>query len=171
MSTILRNKHWINRLPHIYELDDLMAFCRRNKRIYIYGRGEAQEWLLRFLDMCGGVNVAGYVVSFNPDESNFCYRKLPVKLIDDIINQALDHILLMKILPRIEGDSDMFNLSKDFKQKNNVEYNNRLEWLMDLAPEIMIEEQEGDDHRQTAREKIKEMIERLENQEFTRFWP
>jgi len=91
--------------------------------------------------------------------------------IDDIINQALDHILLMKILPRIEGDSDMFNLSKDFKQKNYVEYNNRLEWLMDLAPEIVNEEQEGDDHRQTAREKIKEMIDRLENQEFTRFWP
>ena len=91
--------------------------------------------------------------------------------IDDIINQALDRILLMKILPRIEGDSDIFNLSKEFKQKNDVKYNNRLEWLMDLAPEITIDEQEGDDHRQTAREKIKEMIERLENQEFTRFWP
>lgn len=91
--------------------------------------------------------------------------------LDDIINQSLDHILLMKILPRIEGDSDMFNLSKDFKQKNNVEYNNRLEWLMDLAPEIKAEEKDHDDHRQTAREKIKEMIERLENQEFTRFWP
>lgn len=91
--------------------------------------------------------------------------------IDDIINQALDHILLMKILPRIEGDSDIFNLSKGFKQKNSVEYNNRLEWLMDLAPEIKAEEKDHDDHRQTAREKIKEMIERLENQEFTRFWP
>ena len=91
--------------------------------------------------------------------------------IDDIINQALDHILLMKILPRIEGDSDMFNLSRDFKLENQVEYDNRLEWLMDLAPEIVTEEQEGDDHRQTAREKIKEMIGRLENQEFTRFWP
>ena len=91
--------------------------------------------------------------------------------VDDIINQALDHILLMKILPRIEGDSDMFNLSRDFKQENHVDYNNRLEWLMDLAPEIKVEEHEGDDHRQTAREKIKEMIDRLENQEFTRFWP
>ncbi len=97
--------------------------------------------------------------------------------IDDIINQALDHILLMKILPRIEGDSDMFNLSREFKEEYQkkydikFDYNNRLEWLMDLAPEIKIEEQEGDDHRQTAREKIKEMIERLENQEFTRFWP
>ena len=91
--------------------------------------------------------------------------------IDDIINQALDYILLMKILPRIEGDSDMFNLSREFKQENHVEYNNRLEWLMDLAPEIKVEEQEDDDHHQTAREKIKEMIDRLENQEFTRFWP
>ena len=91
--------------------------------------------------------------------------------IDDIINQAFDCILLMKILPRIEGDSDMFNLSRDFKQENHVEYNNRLEWLMDLAPEIKIEEQNGDDHRQTAREKIKEMLDRLKNQEFTRFWP
>ena len=91
--------------------------------------------------------------------------------IDGIIDQALDRILLMKILPRIEGDSDMFNLSREFKQENHVEYNNRLEWLMDLAPEIVTEEQEGDDHRQTAREKIKEMIDRLDNQEFTRFWP
>ncbi len=96
---------------------------------------------------------------------------------DDIINQALDHILLMKILPRIEGDSEMFNLSTDFKDEYQkkydirLEYNNRLEWLKDLAPEIKIEEQDGDDHRQTAREKIQEMIDRLGNQEFTRFWP
>lgn len=97
--------------------------------------------------------------------------------IDDIIDQALDHILLMKILPRIEGDSEMFNLSTDFKDEYQkkydirLEYNNRLEWLKDLAPEIKIEEQNGDDHRQTAREKIQEMIDRLGNQEFTRFWP
>lgn len=91
--------------------------------------------------------------------------------IDDIINKALDYILLMKILPRIEGDSDMFNLSKEFKQENHVEYNNRLEWLMALAPEIKTKEHEDDDYRQTAREKIKEMMERLKNQEFTRFWP
>jgi hypothetical protein len=103
--------------------------------------------------------------------------KKDTESIDDIINQALDRILLMKILPRIEGDSDMFNLSKDFKEEYQkkydvkLEYNNRLEWLMDLAPEIKIEEQEGNDHCQTAREKIQEMIERLGNQEFTRFWP
>ena len=90
--------------------------------------------------------------------------------IDDIINQALDRILLMKILPRIEGDSDMFNL-KDAVNINEKTCHNRLEWLYELAPDIKHEEQEGDDHQQTAREKIKEMMNRLENQEFTRFWP
>ena len=90
--------------------------------------------------------------------------------IDEVINQALDRILLMKILPRIEGDSDMFNL-KDAVNIKEKTCHNRLEWLFELAPDIKHEEQEGDDHQQTAREKIKEMMDRLENQEFTRFWP
>ena len=90
--------------------------------------------------------------------------------IDEVINQALDRILLMKILPRIEGDSDMFNL-KNAVNINDKTCHNRLEWLYELAPDIKHEEQEGDDHQQTAREKIKEMMDRLENQEFTRFWP
>ena len=89
--------------------------------------------------------------------------------IDSIINKAVDRILLMKILPRIEGDSDMFRLSQEFKQKNGIIYDNRLEWLKELAPQIEIAE--GEEHPQTAREKIQEMIDRLENQEFTRFWP
>ena len=80
MSTIARNSEWINRLPHIYEIDDLMEFCCKYSHLYIYGRGEAQEWLLRFLDMCG-VIIEGYVVSFNPCEEDFCYKKLPVKVI------------------------------------------------------------------------------------------
>ena len=89
--------------------------------------------------------------------------------IDSIIDKALDRILLMKILPRIEGDADMFNLSSEFKKKNDITYDNRLEWLKELAPNIVISEDEP--HQQTAREKIQEMIERLGNQEFTRFWP
>jgi hypothetical protein len=89
--------------------------------------------------------------------------------IDSIIDKALDHILLMKILPRIEGDADMFNLSREFKDKNHITHDNRLEWLKDLAPNIITNENEP--HQQTAREKIQEMIERLNNQEFTRFWP
>lgn len=87
------------------------------------------------------------------------------KSIDDIINQAVDNILLMKILPRIEGDADMFAI-----KKKDVQYDNRLKWLESIAPDISTDGEEKDS-KQTAREKIHEMIERLDNQEFTRFWP
>ena len=89
--------------------------------------------------------------------------------INSIIDKAIDRILLMKILPRIEGDLDMFNLSQDYQRKHEVKYSNRLEWLKELAPAIMDESDER--YPQTARGKIQEMIERLKNQEFTRFWP
>lgn len=107
------------------------------------------------------------------------------KELDDAINQAVNNILLMKILPRIEGDAEMFALSREYKTKAGVSYDNRLEWLMSVAPDI--KETSGDttsenndaeelakkdkENQQTAREKIQEMIERLNNQEFTRFWP
>ena len=89
------------------------------------------------------------------------------KSIDDIINQAVDNILLMKILPRIEGDADMFAI-----KKKDVQYDNRLKWLESIAPDSSTDgEEEEKESKQTAREKIHEMIERLDNQEFTRFWP
>ena len=88
------------------------------------------------------------------------------KPLDEIINLAVNNILLMKILPRIEGDADMFALkSKD------VNYSNRLVWLSEIAPQITEDTEEEKDHQQTAKEKIQEMIDRLDNQEFTRFWP
>ena len=89
--------------------------------------------------------------------------------IDTIIDKAIDRILLMKILPRIEGDRDMFELSSDFKKKNDITHDNRLVWLKELAPNIVTDADEP--HQQTAREKIQEMIDRLDNQDFTRFWP
>lgn len=105
--------------------------------------------------------------------------------LDDIIKQALNNILLMKILPRIEGDAEMFDLSREYKEKMGITYNNRLEWLKELAPniqEVSTEEtrededdakssDESKEHQQTAKEKIQEMIDRLNNQEYTRFWP
>ncbi|GAB6870918.1 hypothetical protein JCM16496A_33230 [Bacteroides rodentium JCM 16496] len=94
----------------------------------------------------------------------------PEEELETIVNNALDRILLMKILPRIEGDSDMFNL-KEPLQVGDATCRNRLEWLSELAPAIAIHDDEGKNHQQTAKEKIKEMIERLEDQEFTRFWP
>ena len=93
------------------------------------------------------------------------------KVIDAIINEAVDRILLMKILPRVEGDNEMFALSHAEQQKYGVKYANRLEWLLDLAPEISVTEDADADHQQTAKEKIQEMIDRLESREFTRYWP
>lgn len=90
--------------------------------------------------------------------------------LDDIINQAVNNILLMKILPRVEGDAEMFALSKKFKDENGISYNDRLEWLQEIAPGIISYEEEIE-HQQSAKEKIEEMRIRLENQEFTRFWP
>ena len=106
--------------------------------------------------------------------------------LDDIINQAVNYILLMKILPRIEGDAEMFALSRAYKEKMGISYSDRLEWLKALAPDIedrpeepTVEGGESEEtsiegkkeHLQTAKEKIQEMIDRLNNQEFTRFWP
>ena len=105
--------------------------------------------------------------------------------LDDAIAQSVNNILLMKILPRIEGDAEMFALSREYKTKVGVTYDNRLEWLKELAPDIKetaidptsdngdAEETANKDkeHQQTAEEKIQEMIDRLNNQEFTRFWP
>lgn len=103
--------------------------------------------------------------------------------LNDAINQSVNNIMLMKILPRIEGDAEMFALSKEYKNKVGVSYDNRLEWLMALAPDIKDESEndasedgettteENKEHQQTAKEKIQEMIDRLNNQEFTRFWP
>lgn len=133
MSAILRNKHWINRLPHIYEIDDLMTFCKQNKKIYIYGRGEAQEWLLRFLDMCGIVNVEGYVVSFNPDESDFCYRRLPVNLIDDIIDQP-DTGIILALCDRYHGEIIPMFRDKGFENWISLTEHSRLGIAEQMAP-------------------------------------
>lgn len=107
------------------------------------------------------------------------------KELDDAIAQSVNNILLMKILPRIEGDAEMFALSREYKNKVGVSYDNRLEWLKELAPDIketLTDTESGNDdteekaevvkeHQPTAKEKIQEMIDRLNNQEFTRFWP
>ena len=107
------------------------------------------------------------------------------KELDDAIAQSVNNILLMKILPRIEGDAEMFALSREYKTKVGVTYDNRLEWLKNIAPDIKepLTDAESDNNdteekaeavkelQPTAKDKIQEMIDRLNNQEFTRFWP
>ena len=68
-----------------------------------------------------------------------------------LINQAMDQITLMKILPRIEGDEDMFRRSGG---------TNVLKTLQSLFSE------DSDSYK-----KLREMIDRLERTGFTRFWP
>lgn len=105
--------------------------------------------------------------------------------LDEAVAASVNNILLMKILPRVEGDAEMFAMSREYKAKADVSYDNRLEWLKDIAPDIKESSaeaaSENDDTeektetvkecQQTAKEKIQEMIDRLNNQEFTRFWP
>lgn len=74
-----RKVHLINELPHIYELEDMINFCRKYEKVYIYGRGEKQEYLLKYFDMCG-VKISGFVVTRKKetDDECFCYRQMPV---------------------------------------------------------------------------------------------
>ena len=68
-----------------------------------------------------------------------------------LIDQAMDKITLMKILPRIEGDEDMFRRSGG---------TNILKTLQSLFSE------DSDSYR-----KLDEMTDRLNRTGFTRFWP
>ena len=68
-----------------------------------------------------------------------------------LIDQAMDKITLMKILPRIEGDDDMF-------RRNGG--TNVLKTLQSLFSE------DSDSYR-----KLEEMADRLDRTGFTRFWP
>lgn len=87
--------HLINELPHIYELEDMINFCRQYKKIYIYGRGEQQEFLLKYFDMCD-VEIAGFVVTKKKegDDTCFCYRKVPVVEFESIRDDKETGVIL-----------------------------------------------------------------------------
>ena len=125
MDSKRKNIHLINDLPHIYELEDLMAFCGEHKQIYIYGRGEEQEYLLKYLDMCG-VAVGGYVVSFlREQEPPFLYRPMPLRRAEEVLGMEGAGIILAlpdrhygKIIPmfREAGFKDYFVMSEHSKR-------------------------------------------------------
>lgn len=77
------------------------------------------------------------------------------------VKDAVDRILLMKILPRVEGDMEMFDLSKEERDaQTDKSITNKLEWLAAICKEDYPE----------SYEKVLEMNKRLVNG-FTRFWP
>ena len=90
------------------------------------------------------------------------------------VETAIDKILLMKILPRVEGDDEMFHISD--KERNANELSDqaedgheftKLDWLRQIAPQ----HNEDNQNEYMAVDKLAEMIERLNRQSFTRFWP
>lgn len=90
------------------------------------------------------------------------------------VETAIDRILLMKILPRVEGDDEMFHISD--KERNANELSDqaedgheftKLDWLRQIAPQ----HNEDNQNEYMAVDKLAEMIERLNRQSFTRFWP
>lgn len=93
------------------------------------------------------------------------------------VEEAIDKILLMKILPRVEGDDEMFRISDDERNlyglNNQVDENGtsheytKLDWLKEIAPQHTAE----DEQKYMAVDKLKEMIGRLNRQSFTRYWP
>lgn len=87
--------HLINELPHIYELEDMMAFCKNYEKLFIYGRGVQQELLLKYLDICD-VKITGFVVTKRKtcDDEAFSYRQLPVYEFDAIKNNKTWGVIL-----------------------------------------------------------------------------
>lgn len=90
------------------------------------------------------------------------------------VETAIDKILLMKILPRVEGDDEMFHISD--KERNANELSDqaddghgftKLDWLKQIAPQ----HNDNNKNEYMAIDKLAEMIERLNRQSFTRFWP
>lgn len=90
------------------------------------------------------------------------------------VETAIDKILLMKILPRVEGDDEMFHISD--KERNANELSDqaedgheftKLDWLKQIAPQ----HNDNNKNEYMAVDKLAEMIERLNRQSFTRFWP
>lgn len=100
--------------------------------------------------------------------------EISLEVCKQLANTAIDRILLMKILPRVEGDDEMFRISEKERTANGFSDQaddghefTKLDWLRQIAP------QHTEDNKDSymAVDKLSEMIERLNRQSFTRFWP
>ncbi len=94
------------------------------------------------------------------------------------VETAIDRILLMKILPRVEGDDEMFRISEkertahaldsQVSEKGGMSHEfTKLDWLKQIAPQHNEENRE----EYMAVDKLTEMIDRMNRQSFTRYWP
>lgn len=86
MSNSRKKIHLINDLPHIYELEDTMEFCRKYEHLYIWGNGETEQYLLKYFTLCG-IKIEGFVVAKQEDQTadfSNIYKKKPVYLFNEI---------------------------------------------------------------------------------------
>lgn len=104
--------------PHLYEVDDMMNFAEKYKRLFIYGCASNQERLLRFFDICG-IQIEGYITT-HQDERELCYRQIPkytldtVDLTDAGIIIGLSDKYFDRVIPRLRecGFTDFFVMSE-----------------------------------------------------------
>ena len=161
-----------------------------NQEISDYIQGKGEEGLPQRLEEINKVlRGAPFTVSYRVmNELTIYLAVLLDKAVEDgtevttdnfkpYVEEAIDKILLMKILPRVEGDDEMFRISDDERNlyglNNQVDENGisheytKLDWLREIAPQHTAE----DEQKYMAVDKLKEMIGRLNRQSFTRYWP
>jgi len=85
--------HLIHELPHIFEIEDMIAFCKKYEHLYICGAAENQEYLLKYFDICG-IKIEGYTVTSPADNCLTHYRQLPILQIDEVIQRPNTGVIL-----------------------------------------------------------------------------
>lgn len=169
------------------EVLTLCSTVKDNEDIRNYIKGNGKEGLPQRLEEINKVlNGTPFTVSYRVmneltiylavllDQAEEKGEEVTVDSFKGYVETAIDKILLMKILPRVEGDDEMFHISD--KERNANELSDqaedgheftKLDWLKQIAPQ----HNEDNQNEYMAVDKLSEMIERLNRQSFTRFWP
>ncbi|GHV51061.1 hypothetical protein FACS1894216_04370 [Synergistales bacterium] len=109
--------------PHFYEIEDMMSFVAKHRRLFIYGSASNQEYLLKFFDICD-VNVDGYITT-HQDDRPLCYRNIPKYTLDTVDLENAGIVIGLSdryfdgVIPRLRerGFSDYFIMSEFNKIK------------------------------------------------------
>ena len=169
------------------EVLTLCSTVKDNEDILNYIKGNGKEGLSQRLEEINKVlNGTPFTVSYRVmneltiylavllDQAEEKGEEVTLDSFKGYVETAIDKILLMKILPRVEGDDEMFHISD--KERNANELSDqaedgheftKLDWLRQIAPQ----HNEDNQNEYMAVDKLAEMIERLNRQSFTRFWP
>lgn len=169
------------------EVLTLCSTVKDNEDIRNYIKGNGKEGLPQRLEEINKVlNGTPFTVSYRVmneltiylavllDQAEEKGEEVTLDSFKGYVETAIDKILLMKILPRVEGDDEMFHISD--KERNANELSDqaedgheftKLDWLKQIAPQ----HNEDNQDEYMAVDKLSEMIERLNRQSFTRFWP